>query len=140
MEERRQELYYTKDGSCKKEIYTWILMMGGVFISYFSRGNIASIENLLYYIGAAATVLGIYCFSEGNSFKLVNLWGKESLIFLGLHGLLGAFFKNYVEKFILQGWNGFLKNFILVGIQMMILTGIACSYRRIIFVFNKERR
>ena len=57
--------------------------------------------------------------------------GENSIIILGLHGLLGGFFRNFIEGHFMSRWDGPLMNFILVSLQLAILGIICLCWRKI---------
>ena len=107
-----------------KELLASVLLVLGSIVACDSPGNVGHITTLWYFVGAAATILAVYIISDFIHLGLLELWGQYSLIILGFHGITGAISRQLFEYRLLKNWNGFLKNFVLVGIQMLMLTAL----------------
>lgn len=107
------------------EVFACVCIYIGIIISYYYPGNVGGIENGMYILGACATVLGIYILAGYYNGTILEFFGKNSIIILGLHSLIGGLFRNFVEGNLMKKWDGPLLNFILVSLQLIVM-GIIC--------------
>lgn len=113
------------------EIVSCIFIYIGIVIAYRYPGNVGNIGNLLYIVGACCTVLGLYIFAGYNKGVILAFLGENSVIILGLHSLVGGFFRNFIEGHLLVKWDGPMVNFILVSLQLAMLSIICVCWKKV---------
>ena len=84
----------------------------------------------MYILGACATVLGIYILAGYYNGTILEFFGKNSIIILGLHSLIGGLFRNFVEGNLMKKWDGPLLNFILVSLQLIVMGMICICWKK----------
>lgn len=120
------------------ELIAWLFGFLGICVAYYFPGNIANIGTLMYILGAVASVGAIYILAKHFDSNVLCFFGKNSIYILGLHGLIGGMFRNFVEGRIFKKWDGPLMNFVLVALQMMTLSFLIVVWKRGVLLLNKK--
>lgn len=118
-----------------KELVACICIYAGMVIAYCYPGNVGDIGSLLYIVGACSTVFGLYVFSGYNKGVILSFLGRNSVIILGLHSLVGGLFRNFVEQWFMIKWEGPLINFIYVSWQLFLLSIICLIWSKLKSLF-----
>jgi fucose 4-O-acetylase-like acetyltransferase len=122
---QNKEMFKHEYSKLVKEIVAVLLIFAGILVSYKFPGNVAHIGSVMYIVGASMTVLGWYILACYNNGEILAFLGQYSFIILGLHGMVGGFFRNFIEERFLPNWDGPFMNFVLVDMQIFIM-GIIC--------------
>lgn len=106
-------------------VYTTIALVIGILVAYLNGGNISEIINIIYFVGAFASIYFWYQIAKQSKNKILEYIGKGAAIIYPIHSLISnTYIYTHIDEVLLMKWNYDIMFVIIKTVYILVISAL----------------